>query len=268
MTVRATWLGQAGFLLEWVDVSGRPHALAIDPYLSDSLAEKYRGSLFPHVRLLPAPFGPDELPPLDAVLCTHRHTDHMDPGTLRPLFTHDPDALLVAPAAELAEARTRSGIDDDRMRLLDAGATLRLGDATVRAVPAAHEALDRDDLGRHRYLGYVIELPGVTLYHSGDCVPYPGQHEWLTGVDVALLPVNGRDAHRLEHGVPGNFDVDEAIDLCAAAKVPTMVAHHWGMFSFNTADPSTFPLEAARRRGVVVVVPEHAKTLELGGTQP
>lgn len=268
MTVRATWLGQAGFLIEWADASGRPHALAIDPYLSDSLAEKYRGTLFPHVRLRSAPFAPTGLPPLDAVLCTHRHTDHMDPGTLQPLFRHDADALLVAPAAELEEARSRSGLGADRMRLLDAGDVVELGGVTVRAVPAAHETLDRDELGRHRYLGYVIELPGVALYHSGDCVPYPGQPEWLAGVDVALLPVNGRDAYRLEHGVPGNFEFDEAVELCASAGVPTMLAHHWGMFSFNTADPSTFPLEAAGRRGVAVIVPEHAKTLELGGSQP
>jgi len=267
MTVQVTWLGQAGFLVSWEDGDGRRRSLAIDPYLSDSLAGKYRGTLFPHVRMQPAPFSPDGLPPLVAVLCTHRHTDHMDPGTLQPLFRHDDAAVLVAPRAEAAEASSRSGLDASRMRLLDAGEELQFGEVRVRAVPAAHEELDEDDAGNHHYLGYVIELPDVTIYHSGDCAPYPGQAAHLMGVDVALLPVNGRDAHRRANGVPGNFHFDEAVALCVAAGIPTLVPHHWGMFSFNTADPDGFPLAEAGAQGVTVVVPKHAKTLHLGGAQ-
>ncbi|MGZ3317057.1 MAG: MBL fold metallo-hydrolase, partial [Isosphaeraceae bacterium] len=38
----------------------------------------------------------------------------------------------------------------------------------MRAVPAAHEQIDRDESGRHLYLGYVIETEGLRLYYSGD----------------------------------------------------------------------------------------------------
>ena len=50
MTLRARWLGQAGFLLS-VDSDH----LLVDPYLSDSLARKYAGTVFPHIRLRPVP---------------------------------------------------------------------------------------------------------------------------------------------------------------------------------------------------------------------
>lgn len=263
----AQWLGQAGFLLTWRD-GDDSRSLLIDGYLSDSLAMKYRGELFPHERMLEAPLQVWELPRLEAALSTHKHTDHMDPGTLQPLFASQADAVFIAPRAEQAEAAARSGLQPDRMRLVDEGEEVSLPvGVMVHAVPAAHEQLDLDDEGRHRYLGYVIRFPDVTIYHSGDCVPYSGQAELLAGlgVDVALLPVNGRDDYRRNNGVPGNFSYPEAVALCGAAGIPELVPHHWGMFSFNTVDPSTFDAEIARSAGVAVRVIRHGEVLALKG---
>jgi L-ascorbate metabolism protein UlaG (beta-lactamase superfamily) len=87
-----------------------------------------------------------------------------------------------------------------------AGDRVQLGtDLSVTAVPAAHETLETDDHGDSVFLGFIIDIAGVRIYHSGDCVPYEGQAQLLRehGVDVALLPINGRDSHRLTNGVPG-----------------------------------------------------------------
>lgn len=54
--LRLRWLGQAGFLIETREVR-----ILIDPYLSDSLAEKYRGKPYPHRRMVPAPAAPEAL---------------------------------------------------------------------------------------------------------------------------------------------------------------------------------------------------------------
>ncbi|MGC4805079.1 MBL fold metallo-hydrolase [Micromonospora sp. DT233] len=268
MTLRARWLGQAGFQLTVGDGDDAAHLL-VDPYLSDSLAHKYAGTTFPHVRLLPPPVTPAGLPPLRAVLCTHAHTDHMDPDTLVPLLAAQPQLRLACPRAVLAEALRRSAADRSRVDGLAAGDRISYGPFTVTALPAAHEERRRDDRGDDHFLGYVVEAAGTRVYHSGDCVPFAGQAERLAAlaVDVALLPVNGRDTHRLAHGVPGNFDFAEAVELCAAAGIPTLVPHHWGMFDFNTADPATFDLTAAARRGVAVRVPRHAGTCHLEATR-
>ena len=50
------WLGQAGFVLR---LGG--HTVVIDPYLSDSLAAKYAGTLFEHNRAFSPPVDPTEL---------------------------------------------------------------------------------------------------------------------------------------------------------------------------------------------------------------
>lgn len=264
MTLRARWLGQAGFQLTHESDDGDAHLL-VDPYLSDSLARKYAGTIFPHVRLVPAPVTVSDLPPLSAVLCTHAHTDHMDPATLTPLMAAQPALRLVCPRAVRAEAVRRCGGSAARLDPLGDGERGRHGPFTVTALPAAHEQRRRDAHGDDHFLGYLIEAGGVRVYHSGDCVPWDGQVDRLRDlrIDAALLPVNGRDARRLAHGVPGNFDFAEAVELCAAAGIGTLVPHHWGMFDFNTADPTTFDLDGAARRGVTVRVPEHGGTLPL-----
>ncbi|MFI0770409.1 MBL fold metallo-hydrolase [Streptomyces sp. NPDC021218] len=237
------WLGQAGFALRH-----RGRLILIDPYLSDTLAEKYRGTLFPHRRMHPAPVAPEAVRGVDAVLCTHGHTDHMDPGTIRALFPHN-DPRFVVPRAERERALER-GVPASRLTGTTAGERVELADGiTVEPVPAAHERLEQDENGDHRFLGYVLTVGGVRVYHSGDCVPYDGQPELLRTlrVDVALLPVNGRDRHRTENGVPGNFTVREAAELCEAAGIPQLLCHHFGLFDFNTVDPEDARDELRRR---------------------
>ena len=236
------WLGQAGFALR------HEHAfLLIDPYLSDHLAEKYRGTEFPHVRMMPPPIAAANLPPVTAVLCTHRHSDHMDPAALPIVAAMHPACRFVVPRAE-REAAERIGLPPGRLVTVDAGETAEIAPGIVAvAVPAAHETLRQNERGEHHFLGYVIRLGRVTLYHSGDCVPYGGLAERLRreAIDVALLPVNGRDAYRRERGVPGNMDWNEAVALCLAAGIPRLVPHHFGMFNFNTVDQRALGAAAA-----------------------
>jgi L-ascorbate metabolism protein UlaG (beta-lactamase superfamily) len=235
------WLGQASIALRWADT-----LLLIDPYLSDTLAGKYRGQPFPHERMVPVPVDPALITGLTAVLCTHGHTDHMDPGTIRAV-QESSDPVFLVPRAERVKAIER-GVPPTRLVAIDAGEAVSLGSVSVHAIPSAHEELVQDALGSYLHLGYVVDVGGVRIYHSGDCVPYAGQGELLRalGVQVALLPVNGRDARRSGKGVPGNFHWDEAVQLCRDAAIPTLVCHHWGMFEFNTVDPDQLRADLTR----------------------
>ena len=190
------WLGQSGFL---VAHDGR--YLLLDPYLSDSLTRKYAGTDKPHVRMTERVIDPAQLGFVDVVTASHGHTDHLDPDTLRAL----PDAELVAPEAhrELATERAGrppTGIDD--------GETVIAAGFAITAVPAAHEEIERDDAGRMLHLGYVVRCGPFALYHAGDTIRYDGMAERVGGgIDVALLPVNGRAPER---GVAGNLNGREA----------------------------------------------------------
>jgi len=227
------WLGQGGFLVETAGVR-----LMIDPYLSDSLAVKYAGKEFPHTRMMPSPIEPGAVRDVDFVLCSHRHTDHMDPDTLLPIQANCPDCRFVIPRSERAHAEG-IGLEPERLICMNAGEKVELGSVTVAAVPAAHEEVELNGRGEYRHLGYVLMFGDLRLYHSGDCVPMSGLAETLEymAIDVALLPINGRDEYRTSRGIAGNFTFDEAVALCRQARIPTMIAHHWGVFDFNTVEP-------------------------------
>lgn len=253
--VRLWWLGQAGFV---IDGGGR--RVVIDPYLSDSLAEKYAGTKFPHQRMMPAPIGPGEIAHVDLVIATHAHTDHMDPGTLPALMAANPDALLLVPRAAAHKAAERAGPVARRIREIDAGETFdALSGLVVKATRAAHEDLSRDEAGNHLFLGMAATLGGVTIFHSGDTIPFDGQTEEVAALaaDLALFPVNGRDAERRANGVPGNMTAEEAVSLAETTGIGTVIAHHFGIFAFNTVDPAVVSEIAAQRPAVYL---ETAKT--------
>ncbi len=258
-TPRLHWLGQAGFVIE----TGTTR-IVIDPYLSDTLAEKYRGTARPHERMMPAPIAPADLKPVDLVLCTHHHTDHMDPGTLIPLIDANPQAILAAPRASLAVVRERSRLPDDRLRLIDAGETLPHAGVTITATRAAHETLETDTAGNHRFLGYLIDTGALRIWHSGDCIPFEGLIDEVAALkpDIALLPVNGRRPELSDNGVPGNFTLYEAIDVATAAGCTTMIAHHYGLFAFNTEVPDVIDAEASRTSAIRVLRARPAIALE------
>jgi L-ascorbate metabolism protein UlaG (beta-lactamase superfamily) len=237
---RLWWLGQSGFLLQW---QGRH--LLFDPYLSDSLTRKYAATDTPHVRMTELAIGPERLDFIDMATSSHNHTDHLDAETLGPLLAANPNLVLVIPEANRAFVANRLQIPPDRPPGIDDGGLLAANGFVIRAVPSAHEELEWDEAGRSKYLGYVVQFGGFTVYHSGDTVRYPGMAEKLRpfGVDVALLPINGRGPERR---VAGNLNGNEAAGLAHDMGAKLAIPCHYEMFAFNTATPDEFVSECLR----------------------
>jgi L-ascorbate metabolism protein UlaG (beta-lactamase superfamily) len=193
-----------------------------------------------------APLRGGDLHGVDLVLASHKHSDHLDPGTLPDLLAASPQAVLVLPEAIREHARQLDReLPAERLVGLDAGRTYERAGFRVRAVPSAHEQLEADPAGHHLYLGYVIESAGLRLYHSGDSLAYDGLPDWLGAgrFDVLFLPINGRDPAR---GVPGNMSAAEAVDLAGRVRPRFIVPHHYDMFTFNTVPVAVFASEARR----------------------
>lgn len=252
------WLGQAGF---WIETGA--HRILIDPYLSDSLAKKYKGLKNGHLRMMPPPVAIESLPRPDIVLITHGHTDHLDAETLGPLHMRFPDLPFVVPAACEALAQQRIG-RDAQLILADAGAQITpIPGLHLTVFPAAHETLETDAAGHHRFLGYGIAAGELRIYHSGDSIPFEELRAHLDkfSPQICLLPVNGRDATRKADGIPGNFHLHEAIAL--AQDCPFLVPHHFGMFAFNTIDPDEIDAAALETTAMQVIRPIAGQCLSI-----
>jgi L-ascorbate metabolism protein UlaG (beta-lactamase superfamily) len=229
------WLGQSGFL-----VQGRGRHLLMDPYLSDSLTEKYAKTDKPHVRMTGRVVDPANLASfVDVITSSHNHTDHLDAQTLAPILAARPGVDLLAPEANRGFVAQRLKIDVSRVTGIDDGDEVDLRGFTFKGVAAAHEKIERDDKGRCVYLGYVVRLGPWTIYHSGDCVIYDGLAERLAPyrVDVALLPINGSAPERR---VAGNMSGAEAARLAHDIGARMVIPCHYDMFAFNTASPDEF----------------------------
>jgi L-ascorbate 6-phosphate lactonase len=229
--VELTWLGQSSFL-----VRAAAATLAVDPFLT------------PHPdRLVAPPDSPDAFTGLDGVLITHEHWDHLDEDACRVLATASPQARFVAPRP-IVDMISALGVDAGRIDGLQPGDSTRVGAATVHALPACHAVHVAD--------GYSLEAGSVSVYHSGDTIALDGLAGQLRdlGVDVALLPINGRRPEREAQDIVGNLEPEEAVELAATAGARLLVPTHFEMFAANLGEPGRAVAHAAAEHPELAVL--------------
>src|SRR5438477_5765228 len=237
---RLWWLGQSGFLL---CAAGK--SVLLDPYLSDSLTRKYSNTDKPHERVTEQVIAAGRLADIDVITSSHNHTDHLDAETLLPLFESNPQARFVVPRANTTFVLERLGRVENRLVPIDAGERVRFDGVEFLGVESAHNTVERDEAGHCRFLGYVVSVGNVKLYHSGDTLLHEGLAAALRPqrVGVALLPING---NRPERRVAGNMNGAEAARLAFEIGAWLAIPHHFDMFAFNTEPPDEFVAECRR----------------------
>ncbi len=255
-----TWLGQAGFVLELDGLR-----VLVDPFTSDHEA-----------RLHAAPDEESLATGVDWLLVTHEHLDHFDAGFVRALDRYSPGAGLVVPsplveeAAQIAPGLTVVGVrPGDRKQLS--------GSVSLHVTPAWHGIEPKDGYsqgfvedGGSRFVGFVVGTADVSIYHSGDTIVTDELRAALAGeqIDVALLPINGRDYYRESLGLVGNMDAREALALARELGVRLLVPMHWDLFAGNTVRPGALVDEASLEADVHVLVPARHVPLPLPGPAP
>jgi L-ascorbate metabolism protein UlaG (beta-lactamase superfamily) len=220
-------IGQHGFILKLGET-----VIYIDPYLTPERA-----------RLI-APFlTPEDITNAAIITGSHNHGDHIDLPAWPLIAASSPDACFVLPEAVRETVIRDTGIAGKRVFGLNDGGSIELKGVKISAVAAAHELLDYDPVTRlYPYLGLVFEGNGVTVYHAGDCCIYEGLQTKLRKwqLDLALLPINGRDAKRLKNNCIGNMTYQEAADLAGVLKPGLTVPAHYDMFAMNSLKPKLF----------------------------
>ncbi|MBE6601479.1 MAG: MBL fold metallo-hydrolase [Ruminococcaceae bacterium] len=230
----ALWyLGQEGFIMK----SGNTY-LATDLYLSDYV-DQHCCQFVDWKRLYPAPVAAEALTFLNVILCTHTHYDHADPWTLPKLAAANPTARFVVPAPAV-DTVASYGIPKDRIIAAVADQPIEIDGFTVTPVPSAHEELHTDENGNYCELGYLIDAGELRVFHAGDMCMYDGLIERLKNVDVALLPINGRDYFRNKNDIIGNFNCEEAVTLAKEINAGLLVPLHHDLYEVNRVSPASF----------------------------
>lgn len=230
------WIGQEGFVFK-----SHKQIIYIDPYLSTYAEKKTRGKPNEHVRIKPAPMNPEDINHADIMLCTHAHADHIDPEAIPVIAAQSPAAHFLVPECA-RDTMLGFGIDDDRIHTMKGDDELRLKEIQIHAIPAKHEQFDKHPQKGYPYLSYVINIDGITVFHAGDTIPYHGQSQRLKKhrIDLAFLPINGRDELRHSLEFEGNFTCEEAIRFALDIDAGLTIPMHYDMFTINTADINEF----------------------------
>ncbi|HEX2619968.1 MAG TPA: MBL fold metallo-hydrolase, partial [Phototrophicaceae bacterium] len=152
-----------------------------------------------------------------------------------------PDAKLILPQAAVNYA-VALGVPSERLIAIRGDETFGVGNMIVHSIPAAHPGLDYTETDGYSFLGYVFQVDGVTLYHSGDTLAYEGLADKIKQFqpDVILLPINGTNETLLKLNIAPNMNSAEAVALAKSIGTAVTIPNHYDLFDFNTADVHDF----------------------------
>ncbi len=221
------WMGQHTFVVKIGTAT-----IFIDPFLADWSS-----------RQTPPLLTMDETSGFTWALVSHGHGDHLCPQTLKAIAANSPDCRFVCPQTETHRLEDEAGISPSRIMPLNADDSVTLHGTSITAIKSKHEFFDEHPELGFPYLGYVIERDGVTIYHSGDTIPYEGLlttlQKW-SHFDCLFLPINGRDAERFTANCQGNLTFQESVEIAGELQPGLVVPSHYDMFIGNQEDPAKF----------------------------
>ena len=230
------YLGQVGFIVKWQN-----KYLLIDAYLSDYVDKNCCSDNVKWIRKYPAPISAEELDFIDYVFCTHEHFDHADPETLSTLAQINKKAKYVVSKA-IIDTIVSYGVPKENIIGLSCDQRIMLEDnIAVTAIPSAHEEFHVDKNGDYMEVGFKVELDKISFYHAGDGCPYKGLEERLSGCDIMMIPINGRDYYRTYVcDIIGCFNSREAVLLAKNTQVDLLIPTHFDLYDVNCVNPAEF----------------------------
>lgn len=185
-----------------------------------------------------------DLPPIDVVLVSHNHYDHLDLATLKRLKQgHDP--LVITPLGN--DAVIGRAVPGMRLRAHDWGDTIDIGAAAIHVEPAHHwSARGGRDRRMALWAGFVIETVAGKIYFAGDTgfhdgINYRLMAEKHAGFRLAILPIGAYEPRWFM--APQHQNPEEAVQGMKLCNATHAAGCHWGTFQLTDE-----PLEEPARK--------------------
>ena len=177
----------------------------------------------------------DELPPLDVVVQSHNHYDHLDDVTVRRLARAHPDAAWIMPLelGEFVRARGAHNVIE-----LDWWQEHQVSSLRIAATPAQHfSARGFGDRGDTLWCGFALRAAngrGRSVYFAGDTGYHPEFQaigERCGPFDLALLPIGAYEPRWFMRYL--HMNPEEAVEAFRKLNARVMVPIHWGTFKLT-----------------------------------
>ncbi|WP_030872487.1 MBL fold metallo-hydrolase [Streptomyces sp. NRRL S-37] len=262
--LRLTWMGHSSVLAE---IDG--HRVLFDPVWGE------RCSPFPFAgprRLHPAPLPLAALGPVDVVVISHDHYDHLDLPTIKALA--GTDTLFAVPLGVGAHLE-RWGVSAGRLRELDWHETTKIGGLTLTATPARHFCGRGLRNTQHTlWASWVAAGEEHRIYHSGDTGYFEGFKDIGTDhgpFDATMIQVGAYSDFWPDIHMTPEEGVRAHLDLQGGEAAGVLLPIHWGTFNLAPhawAEPGEWMEDAAGEAGQTVAFPRPGEPFEPAGTLP
>ncbi|NBD23632.1 MBL fold metallo-hydrolase [Paenibacillus glycinis] len=248
-----TWIGHSTFLVQLAGLN-----IVTDPIWAEKLAH--------HTRLVPPGLAIADVPPIDVILISHSHYDHLNIASLKRLTG---SKMLIVPIG-LADKLRRKGFSS--VIELDWWQSAVIRGVTFTFVPAQHwSRRTLTDTNSSRWGGFVLERSNEpTIYFAGDSGYFDGFKQIgqrFADIDVALMPIGAYDPEWFMG--PQHVTPEEALQAFRDTGARHFVPMHYGSYKLadDTPREALDRLEAEIRRlrlkpGTVRVLP-HGETWRL-----
>ena len=249
----ATWIGHSTVLMQLAGLN-----VITDPVFSQrAFPVQWAGPR----RIMDPAIALDALPPLDIVLLSHTHYDHLDKPAVKRIARTHPAATWIVPLGVGAYVR---GFGVRTVVELDWWQHTVVGRFAVTATPARHFSARRlGDRNRTLWCGFAFEIDGHRGYFAGDTAYHPqfgAIGERCGPFDFAMIPIGAYDPRWFMHVV--HVDPDEAVQIYrdiaaphASERLPLMLGIHWGTFRL-TDEAMDEPPRRTRERWRSVGLPD------------
>ena len=237
-----TFIGHASFMLR---LGGR--TILTDPVFSERCSPvQWAGP-----RRVRAPgLALADLPPVDLVLLSHNHYDHMDLPSLRRLHARDAPQIVTT----LGNARTLARAGVGAAQELDWWDQTQSGGVTITATPARHfSRRGLRDQNRSLWAGFMVQADGGQMLFAGDSgagAHWTAIHDRLGAPGVALLPIGAYAPRWLM--APVHMNPEEAVQAHLDLGARRSIGMHFGTFQLTDEAidaPVTGLAEACRAHG-------------------
>ncbi|RKN64271.1 MBL fold metallo-hydrolase [Streptomyces klenkii] len=257
--LRLTWMGHSSVLAE---IDGA--RVLFDPVWSERCSPfAFAGPK----RLHPVPVPLRETGPLDAVVISHDHYDHLDMPTVRAL-ARNTGAHFVVPLGVGAHLE-HWGVPEDRITELDWHEQARVAGLTFTATPARHFCGRALRNTQHTlWSSWVVAGPAHRVFHSGDTGYFPGFKDigaQYGPFDATMVQIGAYSEFWPDIHMTPEEGMQAHADLQGDAAHGVMLPIHWGTFNLAPhpwEEPAEGSVAAARSHGARVATPRPGQPFE------